>query len=216
MPFDKDYDRLIAIAEVAETRPAWRGYAKYCGLRGQGLRPAAMAALDAFINDSDNWPFEARLEFIQWVLTEGRAFGDNAALIPQPLHARLAVPTVVEWSARSPNDARAHLWLGLLGLDAPLDHLKRALELDPTCEMARKTLFEWSLDDVDYNQHHMPDFYIHDPRPDLVDLDLIEGIVRGSTAISWVDERMAEINALRTIALEWLAAHPTDGDFATS
>ncbi len=209
-------DELAKASIEARTHPEWVEFAVYAELRSKGLRAQAFTALSGFIERSAAWDFTRRLEFVLWVL-ESRLFVTSTnPLTPQPIWERLIVPTVREWADRQPTDANAHLWLGLVGCDDPTKHLERALELDPRLERARRTLVEWAFDDIDYNQHHMPDFYIHDPRIDLVELDRIATLIDGSDDCAWAGGAKDEARALRSNAERWLVDHPDPGDFATS
>jgi hypothetical protein len=211
MVSDADMDGLAELSGQARERTDWLGFARFCDLRGKGLRAEAFKSLSQFLAQATSWPFEARLQFTRWLLDRWRP-GLN---LPQPLHAHLVVPTVREWIKNDPHEASAHLWLGLLGCDNPTLHVERALELDPHLDSARKTLVQWILADIDYNQHEMPSLYIHDPREDLKSLERAESLVREGGSQEWVEGMRQEIPHLRRQAEEWLAAHPREGDFAS-
>ena len=106
------------------------------------------------------------------------------------------------------------MWLGLLGCDTPAEHLDRALELDAGCEPARQTLVQWILASVEYNQHELPNFYIHDPQVDLPELRRALELSDGSDDQDWAMNTRREVSELRTRAEDWLANHPREGDFA--
>jgi len=110
--------------------------------------------------------------------------------------------------------AEAHLWLGLLRCDDPSEHLADALKLDPNCEQARQVLVEWIIGDIEYNQHELPSFYIHDPREDLAALDRAADLLAGASTSEETFRQKLEIAELRRRAEGWLAAHPLPGDFA--
>ncbi len=173
-----------------------------------------MARLEVFIEAASRWSFDERLAFCMWLLEESRRLFDPTLLLSQPLYTRLVVPAVREWREQSPDDARPHLWLGMLRCDDPSLHLEHALRLDPSCELARVTLTQWILGDVEYNQHELPAFYIHDPRDDLVALDRADGLASDSAEQAWVEGVRREIADLRMRAEGWLAEHPLPGDFA--
>ena len=214
MVFDSDMDKLAALTVRAKERPEWNSFAEFATLRSRGVRSEAMKQLKSFLDDASAWDFSARLTFTKWALEESRQFSDPGFFLPQPAHARLIVPTVRAWLDIAPSDAEPHLWLGLLRCDDPSRHLERALELDPTCEPARQTLAQWILADIDYNQHELPAFYIHDPRDDLKALDQASSLAEGSAVEEWATEIRREIIELRTRAEDWLKAHPRPGDFA--
>ena len=204
-------DELADLAVQASERAEWLGFARFCELRAKGLRADAFKALSGFLDQAETWPFETRLQFIHWLLDKW----GNGLDLPQPLYARLVVPTAREWANSKPQEPRAHLWLGLLRCDNPTLHVERALELDPALELARKTLVQWILADIDYNQHEMPSLYIHDPRADLEALHRVEVLIGQVGLGAWVEGPRQEIPDLRRQAQEWIAAHPRKGDFAT-
>ena len=104
----------------------------------------------------------------------------------------------------------------MLRCDDPSRHLEGALELDPTCELARMTLVDRILGHVDMSQHELPAFYIDDPREDLKALDKAQGFADGGADGAWIDAAKQRITELRALATEWLAWHPEKRDFAVT
>src|ERR1700722_7145580 len=91
-------DKLAALALQAGQQADWRGFARFCELRGNGLRLDALKSLSEFLDQAATWPFEARLQFTRWLFD---TWGPSRDL-PQPLHARLVVPTIREWANKEP------------------------------------------------------------------------------------------------------------------
>ncbi|GEM_PF-1079132 len=215
MPWDKDLDRLRGIAAALGDKPAWRRFADYCAKRGAGVRPAAMSALEDFLNEAAGWTDDERLVFARWLLPQSQSFMGQHLILPQPLYERLVIPAIRAWSVQAPHSAEPRLWLGLLRCDDPWAHLEAALALDPGCDLAKRTLVNRILAGIDYNQHHMPEFYIHDPRLDLVDLDRVVALASGADDGTWKADVLAEARSLRAVAESWLSDHPGEGDFAS-
>ncbi|WP_146620075.1 hypothetical protein [Acuticoccus sediminis] len=209
-----DLDWLSALANEASEHNEWREFAAFADSRSQGLRTEAFRHLSHFIHATRDWKFEERLGFCRWLLGKGDAFGGLGIASPQPLRASLLVPTMREWLEREPKIAEAHLWLGLLRCDDPSEHLTSALALNPNCQRARRVLVEWIINDIDYNQHELPSFYIQDPRDDLVELERAADLLAGVPNSTEIDRQKLEIVELRRRAAAWLAAHPLPGDFA--
>ncbi len=215
MPTNHDLDELGRIATRVRVQPDWNLFAEYCEFRGKGERQKAFASLESFLTQAASWTYSARLNFTRATLGLSARFDHNEILLPQPLIRNLVVPTLREWREHEPSTAEASLWLGLLRCDNPTDHLTEALVLDPNCEEARRTLTDWILSDIEYNQHELPAFYIHDPRIDLAALDRAIELASGSRSIEWRTMIQQEADELRLNALRWLAAHPAEGDFAS-
>ena len=196
-------DRLSA-------HPEWT---RYCAFRETGLRRQAFDALHVFLDEAMAWPFDRRLEFALSVLQLGTDTPSNP-LLTQPLYMGLLVPTLREWNVRESGNAQSHLWLGLLRQDNPSAHLERAIALDPGCEAAYRVLSEWICDDIRYNQHELPGFYIHDPRLDLDALDQVIGLCLPHMKRPWAVRWRRQAARLRKQAHGWLRFHPNPGDFA--
>jgi hypothetical protein len=73
---------------------------------------------------------------------------------------------------------------------------------------------EWIISDIEYNQHELPSFYIHDPRRDLAELDRARDLLAGASTSGETNRQKLEITELRVRTEGWLAAHPLPGDFA--
>lgn len=215
MTVNADMDRLLELATQARETAAIVEFSRYCEYRGRGVRPLAMRALNTFLDVAVVWPFDERLSFARWALLESRRFLDENALLPQPLRTRLIEPVVREWRMASPDDAEPHMWLGLLRCDNPSLHLDRAIELDPGCELARQTLIQWILNDIEYHQHELPTYYLHDPREDLSDLRKALRLCSRGNAEDGAQNARRKISELRTRIKAWLRNHPQKGDFAT-
>lgn len=209
MPSTLDFTRLQDLAGRIE-EPAWRGFARYCDLRGRGLRAEAMAALAEFVAAAAGWPLVGRQAFVRWIAEARRGFDDGGVLVPVPLLARLIRPTLLEWTGEEPAGAEPHLLLGLL-YDWAVDkggsdvHFRNAIERDAGCELARLRLIDVLLGEVERAQHHLPDGYIGDPVADLRTLDEVDRLL-GAVSDDLVRHRLArEAVALRRAAISALS-----------
>jgi hypothetical protein len=206
MPGNDDIDKLAFLATEAKNEEAWLEFSRFCKFRAQGVRAAAMEHLSSFLQGAVDWSLGERLTFSKWVLWRSRKFHDNRVVLPHPLRTKLLIPTLRSWIESSPGEAEGHLWLGLLRCDEPWLHLEQALELDPSCELARRTLTDWIISGVEYNQHELPSGYINDPVDDLNDLERASRLASGSTEEVRVRLWQQEIAELRARAEVWLAA----------
>jgi hypothetical protein len=206
MPGNSDLDALVFLAADARKEDAWLEFSRFCERRGQGVRAVAMEHLNNFLLAAASWSLDKRLAFSKWVMWRSRKFDDDRVVLPDPLRKKLLIPTLRSWAEISPNDAEVHLWLGLLRCDDPSGHLDQALKLDPSCELARRTLTNWIIGDVEYNQHELPSFYINDPVEDLNELERASKLASDSTEEPRVRIWQQEIAELRTRAEGWVAA----------
>jgi len=206
MPSDNDLNSLIFLAAEAKEEDSWFGFSRFCELRGQGIRAASLQQLDKFVQAACSWSFEKRRAFSQWVLLRSRKFRDDRVVLPHPLREQLIVPTLRMWCDALPSEAEPHLWLGLLRCDNPSNHLDQALKLDPSCDLARRTLTDWILSDVEYNQHELPSGYLNDPESDLEELERAAELASGSISEAWARNVHREIADLRVRAEGAMAA----------
>ena len=206
MPGNDDINKLAFLAAEAKREGAWLEFSRFCEFRAQGVRAAAMKHLSGFLLAAAHWSLEERLAFSKWVLWRSRTFHDDRVVLPHPLRTKLLIPTLQSWVETSPGEAETYLWLGLLRCDDPSRHLERAIELDPSCELARLTLTNWIISGIEYNQHELPSFYINDPVEDLNDLEKAASLASGSISEARVKLWQQEIAELRARAEVWLAA----------
>jgi len=160
------------IASEAEQEPAWQAYAHYCRERERGLRKQALRSLGAFVATAEWWPFEAGLSFVALLCAHLERPGwARFDLTPHPLTNRILRPTLEEWTTHDPQAPLPHRWLGMFfgysysgvraGLVEPPDsveqHLRRAIELDPTEQPARVRPAERLIGGLEYDAHHLPE-----------------------------------------------------------
>jgi hypothetical protein len=73
---------MLTAAAGAERAPSWAGYARYCRLREQGLRRAALQSLDDFLGAAarqllEDWiafRAEGGADFDEWCRVRGRSY----------------------------------------------------------------------------------------------------------------------------------------------
>jgi hypothetical protein len=78
-------------------------------------------------------------------------------LVPHPLHVRVVEPTLLEWTEVEPGCSEPHRWLG------GYEHLKRAIELAPDDELARRKLVVLILGRVGFASYELPVGYLAPP-----------------------------------------------------
>jgi hypothetical protein len=218
---DGMYSRaMLTVAAGAERVPSWAGYARYCRLREQGLRRAALRSLEDFLRAAERWSFEERREFAVWIsqVLEERET-PYYDLTPHPLVARLLRPALLEWCERDPGAALPHRWLGMFFSRYPhaktgessQEHLRRAIELDPGEQAARVRLIHHELGHLELAVHHLPDYYIGDPEEDLAFTTEVARLIEGVADARARGELRAEFAAARQLVEDWIAFHAEGG-----
>lgn len=212
MPYNADLDALALIAGASDMSPAWGDFADYCRLRAGGRRQDALTRLDRFIAAMQARDFEDRRVFVCWV-TAAKGLVDKGLLIPQPLRTRLVVPTVMEWRDREPDDADACYLEGRYchpptfgNESAPLDCFRRAIELAPDHQAARRAIIDWVLGAVEDAQHELPHGYLGSPEEDIADLEEALRLLSGVDNQQWRVKIGAEVVLLLHRARGWVDA----------
>jgi len=223
MPRNEDLDRLVTLAETIADREAWRPFATYLALRGQGRRVEALRALDTFLNDAENWSFAERHALLLWLAADDRASLFDNLLIPQPLWRRVVAPTASEWLAREPDSARANYLYAIHVAGAeegaePLAYLRKAVRLDPADQAARTTFIRRIVAYTQNAQHELPWYgYLGVASEDIRDLRdalvMVEGVADPALRAAF----MAALAELLDTAEAWEAFQALgDGaDFAS-
>ncbi len=130
----ESFSTLKDVAAKAGEVPLWSDYADFCVEYERGLRSEAFTILGRFISSMERAPFSDRRRFVSWLLWQADRRDGRDMLIPQPLQIRLVEPTLVEWTVVEPTCSEPHLWLG------GYEHVKRAFELEPDNQLARRKL----------------------------------------------------------------------------
>jgi hypothetical protein len=114
-------DRFDALAEVSghlresEHAELFPDYIAYLDLRKQGVRKAALAAANRFVDSYASDPFEIRQRICSHLIEISERYwwdwpSVESWLIPGNLSSRLFVPTWREWRERSPKEVRAWIY----------------------------------------------------------------------------------------------------------
>lgn len=157
---------LLTVGNAARENPDWTGYANYCFDREKGLRKEAFKHLDQFLKSTENWTEEAKIKFVEFLfqLIETVEEADYGPF-PQPLSDKLVKPTLTAWCNNEKTDNRPFRWYGKSYRSE--EHLLKALEIDPTDDLARQTLLgRWTYN-IYFSVHHLPEGYIGDSNEDL-------------------------------------------------
>ena len=156
---DQQFKDLTEIAGAARAA-GWSLYADYCTQRERGLRHEALALLQTMISSLNSAPLPERIRFASWVMNAVDEAENLTLALPEFLWRDLVKPTLLLWIEAEPTNSEPHRWLG------ELDHLRRAIELDPKDEIARYKLVKRMLARVAMNTHELPIGYLDSPEDD--------------------------------------------------
>ncbi len=164
-----NFEGLLAVGDSIATEVLWRSFADYCSLREKGLRKQALASIDRLICQSADWTDEERRRFTNWIYETHLGSPEVHQLIVTPLNQQLLIPTLETWIADDPANATPRRWLGFA--TGNYTHFTEALSRNPKDDISRYRLAWGHLDDVDYQCHHLPEYFIGDPADALKLLD---------------------------------------------
>ena len=196
------FETLKEIGAEANARPEWTEYALFCREYEEGLRPQAFKTLERFICTMERCPFKERRCFASWLLSRVDGRDGRHMLVPQPLHVRLIEPTLLEWTLVEPKCAEPHRWL------SGFEHLKRAVELEPNDEIARRRLLAIILGKVGMSTHELPRGYIGSVQEDLAALREAEELLTGFSDHEDRDRFAADIAEERERIHKYLRGSP--------
>lgn len=163
---------LLIVGRQASQNESWVEYAQYCFDREKGLRKEAFAHLNKFLNLSQSWKTEQKIAFIQFLLPLSEMVQEaDYGPMPQPLSEKLIKPTLREWCSLETNNSDPFRWYGRFFRS--VEHIDRALEINPQDDKARQILLEWGMYQLYFSVHHLPESYIGNLAEDL---ELIEEI----------------------------------------
>ena len=220
LSFEQQRDALLDnLAGEAARVPEWSHYATYCRDRERGLRRAALEHIDAFLDETATWDEPKRRQFVEWLCVRLEANPDVAHhATPQPMVERLLHPTLRRWTGTHINDPRPHRWLGLLFAgyrfyrrtaenDPPVnakEHLRKAIAIDPREQPSRIRLVELLVDDILWDTHHLPDYYIGEPAITLEAADEALRVTSGVEDPVECDELEYAVSTARQLVQDWI------------
>jgi hypothetical protein len=189
------FENLRHAASSAKSLGRWPDYARFCLEYERGLRPKAFATLDEFIYKLEREVFAERRAFVDWLLSLAYGLDGRKQLIPFQLQTRVIEPTLLEWTQIEPNCAEPHRWLG------DREHLEKALELDPTDQIAIRELIRSIMSYIAFATHELPRGYLGSAKEDLSLVKRAEALLGGlkdkeqrELLASFITEEKAAIN----------------------
>jgi hypothetical protein len=206
----QNFEGLIAVADSIADQPQWNLFAQYCRLREQGLRPQALQSISQLIAEAASWDANARRRFADWIYSTRLRNPEVHQLIPTPLNQQLLIPTLHQWAAVEPSNAVPERWLGFATAD--YQHFSNALSLDSREDIARYRLVSRDLADVDYQCHHLPEYFIGEIDTALNTLDRAKLMTTGFSNPDIARTLEDDFNELYGKVHDWQAFQVSGGD----
>ncbi len=91
---------------------------------------------------------------------------------PQPLSQQLIKPTLEKWCKFEKTDSSPFRWYGKYYRNE--DYLFKALEINPSDDLARSKILDWWTYSIYYSIHHLPEGYIGNLQEDLLLIEKIK------------------------------------------
>lgn len=160
---DSQNKALLIVAEKAKLVEKWNKYYHYCILREKGLRKASFAVLSEFLNEVKQWNYEEKKAFVIFLMALCDVVPD-ADYGPMPMFLRqsLIKPTLLTWCEQERLDSAPFRWLG--HYFSEIQYLYKAVEIDVSDDKARSYIVSFLVGHIDYATHHLPDYYIGEPK----------------------------------------------------
>lgn len=161
--WNKDnFEGLLEIAQAIKAETYLADYRKYLVLREKGLRKQALDAVRLFVTQMNAADFEVQKKFTGWLLYTEWANGKVHQLIPHPLFEDMIKPCLQTWKIKEKDNPIPYRWAGIyLGEQTSLE---KACAIDGDEQIARYSLIAQAIASIEYDTHHLPDYYIGDPK----------------------------------------------------
>ena len=199
------FQTLKDVAAEASKSAEWADYAAFCLEYESGLRQKALTTLERFVATLACAPFPERRRFVSWLMRKADGKSGQHMLVPQPLHIGVIKPTLLEWTEVEPCCSEPHRWLG------GYEHLKRAVELQPDDELARRKLVIAILGRVTMATHELPVGYLGTPHDDLAALREVEALLQALPSEEERRQHAELIAAQRASIEEYLRTRHVEG-----
>ncbi len=142
-----------------------KDYREYLILREKGLRKPALKVVRQFIAQMNTKDFETQKKFTNWILYTEWSNGKVHQLIPHPLFEDVIKPCLLKWKIEEQSNPIPYRWAGIFLWEN--DSLEKARSLDKDEQISRYTIINRAIEDIEHDTHHLPDYYIGDPKESL-------------------------------------------------
>lgn len=206
---------LLLVAAVAKKNSLWIDYADYCIMREEGLRKQSFEKLNLFINKFKSFTIDQQIEFVKFIYEFAESVKDaDYGPLPQPLTIELKKILLI-WTEKEKMNSSPFRWLGKYFYE--YEYINKALEINPKDDKARSHAINRLLNAINYSTHHLPDYYIGNPKDDLHNAEIakqhIEKLVDEQIKKYWAKELIDELALVHSYA-DWENSK-TEIDFQT-
>lgn len=202
---------LITVGTEAAKNPAWAHYANYCFEREKGRRKTALLEMDKFLTAAEKWVLEEKINFLHFIFPFFEQIPDASyGPFPQPLSKQLVEPALISWCDTNPADSRPFRWYGRYYKS--VEHLEKAITLNPADDHARSYLIEEWMTLIDFSLHHFPECFIGNPADSVAQGERvqlqIEQLISPALKKSWTEKLAYSLHLIQTY-INWEASgHP--------
>ncbi len=175
-------------------------YLNYLRNRKSGLKKNAFSELNLFFSDFEKQDVSSKRFFIDIVYHLARRTDQYSLYLPMNLFEELIKPQIVMWLIDEPNNPKPYK------LSADIEHLKRAVELDPNDKETLLFFIKRVMKIVEMNQHEIDAGYDYsgDPQNDLLLLEQAEKVLPFVESPIDKDKFEKEISELKVVARRFL------------
>lgn len=157
---------LKIVAQAASKNPKYKSYMEYCLDRERGLRKQAFVKLRKFIDSTDTWALNEKINFVKFLVPFFENVEDaDYGPFPEMLSDRLVKPVLKKWCNDERVSSEPFRWYGKYYKSE--EHILKALKLNPKDDLARSVLLKWWTYEIYWSIHHLPDGYIGKPEDDI-------------------------------------------------
>jgi hypothetical protein len=153
------FEKLATIQARLAEHPELAQYVEYLNCLELGLRRQALGHIESLIGTLQQLDVSRQRELAS-ILCRETAISTGHKLIPHPLQTEFIKPVIRDWLESDPDVAEPRRWTG------DLEDLKRAVELDPSCDYTRWRLVLRILEYVGFSTHELPSGYLGDVETD--------------------------------------------------
>ena len=204
----RSFDSLLSLAEALAREPGLEELAAYCRLCESDAPREAAAALEQFLDQTEEWDRATKQRAVDTLLQFHTRARESQPFLSQPLLERLVRPVLIQWAGQLDRPLIPVRWLALLDRDPKL--LARVLDADPGDAQVRAILADRLLGFVDHATRHLHEGqFIGDVDESLENLRQAEALIGTAPNPAALASLAAELADFRALLADWQAYQAT-------